>query len=202
MNFRDYIANAEKTFKFQIKTLFPLGEDEMDLLEKALFKYRPVSVSKPKKTMFQSNPLGFTGAKNSEVFIVNVELTVPVTPLILQHDLRDQLHLHKDAKELKVFGEHSEELGEQMEPLGSGEEEAETTPALLTQEAYEEVEEAKFEDNFGDAYNAKFTAYLKKVEAERKKASGRGAEVDAKHPITKWADQPKAEPKDSDTEQK
>lgn len=201
MKFRDYIANAEKTYKFQIKTLFPLGEAEMDLLEKALFKYRPAAISKAKKTMFQSNPLGFTGSKNSEVFIVNVELTVPVTPLILQHDLRDQLHLHKDAKELKVFGEHSEELAVEMEPLGSGEEDAEATPALLTNENYEEVEEAKFEDSFGDAYNVKFLAYLKKVEDERKKERKAG-DVDAKHPITKWADQPKAEPKDSDTEQK
>jgi hypothetical protein len=202
MNIRDYIANAEKTFKFQIKTLFPLGSEEMDLLEKALFKYRPASISKPKKTMFQAQPLGFTGVKNSEVYIVNVELTVPTTSFVLQGDLRDQLRLHKDAKELKVFSDLSDQVGEELNTIGGDlkDEDGKTiqtqlkddNKALLTQPNYEEVEEAKWEDNYGEAYNTKFLAYLKKVEAERKEKRKAGP-VDAMHPITKWADQPKAD---------
>ena len=199
MDFKQYLANAEKTFKFQIKTLFPLDNAVMDLLEKALQKYRPVSVSKPKKTMFHSNPLGFTGVKCAEVFIFDVELSVPVTATILEFDLHEILHLGKDSELLKVFGEHSSDLGASMEPLGS---EDEKHAALLTNENYEEVEEAKFEDHFGDAYNARFKAYLKKVEGERAKEKGRGAKIDAKHPLTTWANQPDATPKDSDTEQK
>jgi hypothetical protein len=200
MNFKHYLADVEKkTFKFQIKTLFPLTDEVMDLLEKALQKYRPAAMSKPKKTMMHSNPLGFTGVKMAEVFMFDVELTVPVTPLILQYDLRDILHLHKDAKELKVFGHGSEELGEEMT---IGEDEEADKSALLTNENYEEVEEAKFEDNFGDSYNEKFLSYLKKVEAERAAATGRGAKVDSNHPITKWSDQPEGDVSDADTEQK
>jgi hypothetical protein len=199
MNFKHYLADVEKkTFKFQIKTLFPLNDEVMDLLEKALQKYRPAAITKVKKTMMHSNPLGFTGVKMAEVFMFDVELTVPVTPLNLQYDLREILHLHKDAKELKVFGEDSEKLGDEMTV---SEEDAEL-PTLLDNENYEEVEEAKFEENFGDAYNAKFLAYLKKVETERAADKGRGEKVDAKHPITKWSDQPEGDVSDSDTEQK
>lgn len=197
MNLRDYIANVEKTFKFQIKTLFPLEAPQMDLLEKALQKYRPSSISKPKKTMFQSNPLGFTGVKNSEVYIVNVELTVPVTELMLQFDLREVLHLGKDSKELMVFSEVGSELAETSEPMSDEDADKKDKTALLSNDHYEEVEEASFDDNFGAAYNEKFLSYLKKVESERKVARRQG-EVDAKHPITKWANQPKAEPSASD----
>jgi hypothetical protein len=197
MKFKDYIANLEKVFKFQIKTLFPLDDDSMDLLEKALQKYRPQSVSAPKKTMFQTNPLGFTGVKCAEVFIIDVELTVPTTALMLQHDLREILHMHKDAKELKVFGEHSEELDEEMNLTAETDEEKEKV-CLMNNINYEEIKDEKFEDYYGDDYNKKFLEYVSKVEKERAAAKGRG-NVDAKHPITKWEKQPK--PSADDTEQ-
>jgi hypothetical protein len=200
MKFKNYLANVEKVFKFRIKTLFPLEDELMDLLEKALQKYRPNAVSKPFKTMFTTNPLGFTGEKCVEVYMCDIELTVPVTTLVLQHDLRDSLGLHKDAKDLKVFGESQQDLEGDMEVCCD--EDKECGPAKLENEKYEEVEESKFEDFYGDDYNSKFLAYVKKVEAERRAKTGRGETKDAKHPITKWADQPKAEPKDSDTEQK
>jgi hypothetical protein len=196
MSFKKYLANNHKVFKFRIKALFPLEEECMDMLEKALQKYRPGSISSPVKTMYQTNPLGFTGAKNSEVWMTDVELTVPVTSTLLEYDLRTILGLHKDDEHLKVFGESQDELVKTVEPADS--EAGEN--ALLVDEHYEEVEEAKFEDYYGADYNTKFLEVLRKVEAERKTAAKAG-NVDATHPITQWAKQPKAEPKDSDTEQ-
>lgn len=199
MSFKKYLADTRKVFKFRIKALFPLEDACMDVLEKALQKYRPDSISSPIKTMYQTNPLGFTGAKNSEVWMTDVELTVPVTPTLLEYDLRTILGLHKDDEHLKVFGETQEELEKTAEPIDS-ESEAGEPCALLTDDHYEEVEEARFEDYYGGDYNTKFLEVLKKVEEERKTAAKAG-NVDAAHPITKWASQPKAEPKDSDTEQ-
>lgn len=194
MNFKQYVANAEKVYKFRIKTLFPLEEEVMDLLEKALLKYRPKSITDPIKTMYQTNPLGFTGVKCAEVFMTDVELTVPVTSELLQFDLRTILGLGKFDEALKVFSE--------FDPIESEEEKTdEKKPALLTQENYEEVEEAKFEDYYGGDYNSKFLAYIKEVEAERK-VKAKAGPVDAKNPITRWESLPKLEPKKEDTEPK
>lgn len=197
MNFKQYLANVEKVFKFRIKTLFPLADETMDLLEKALLKYRPKSITDPVKTMYQTNPLGFTGVKCAEVFMTDVELTVPVTSELLQFDLRTILGLGKFDESLKVFSEFDPVEAEKEKHEG----EDEKKPALLTQENFEEAEEAKFEDYYGADYNTKFLAYLKQVEQERKEKVKAGP-VDAKHPITRWEKQPKLEPKASDTEPK
>lgn len=199
MSFKKYLANSHKVFKFRIKALFPLEDECMDALEKALQKYRPEAISTPVKTMYQTNPLGFTGVKSGEVWMTDVELTVPVTATLLQYDLRTILGLHKDDEHLKVFGESQDELEKTVEPIDEDSEAGEKC-ALLSDDHYEEVEEAKFEDYYGADYNTKFLDVLKRVEAERKTAAKAG-NVDAAHPITKWAAQPKAEPKDSDTEQ-
>lgn len=200
MSLKQYLANVEKTFKFRIKTLFPLVDETMDLLEKALLKYRPKSITDPVKTMYQTNPLGFTGVKYGEVFMTDVELTVPVTAHILELDLRSMLGLGSSDANLRVFSEN--DLAQQgIADAEKEEEDSEKKPALLTQEHFEEVEEAVFTDFYGDDYNKKFTAYLKQVEIERKEKAKAGP-VDSLHPITRWEKQPKLEPKAEDTEPK
>lgn len=190
MSFKKYLADSQKVFKFRIKALFPLEDECMDSLEKALQKYRPNAISAPVKTMYQTNPLGFTGVKCGEVWMTDVELTVPVTSTLLEYDLRTILGMHKDDDHLKVFGESQDDLIATSEPVV--EEEA---VSLLANENYEEVEEAKFDDFYGADYNSRFLEVLKKVEEERK-ISARAGCVDAPHPITKWADQPTSNDKD------
>lgn len=199
MSLKKYLAETKKVFKFRIKSLFPLEEDCMDVLELALQKYRPESISTPVKAMYQTNPLGFTGVKSAEVWMTDVELTVPVTATLLEYDLRTILGMDKDNESLKVFGESQDELEATVEPI-SEEDELEEAEALLATENYEEVNEADFDDYYGADYNTKFLEVLKKVEEERKETTKAG-NVDAPHPITQWAAQPEAAPKDSDTEQ-
>ncbi len=194
MDFKKYLSATEKVFKFRIKTLFPLVEETMDLLEKALQKYRPVSITDPVKTMYQTNPLGFTGVKSGEVYITDVEITIPTTATLLQFDLRGILGLNKDDNRLMVFDDHAPEENIDNEPYHTVEtdDRGKVTKkgALLNNEKFEEVTEASFDDYYGAEYNKKFLAYLKEVEAERKEKTKAG-NLDAKHPITRWEKQPK-----------
>jgi hypothetical protein len=88
MNFKNYYEQVQKTFKFRIKTVYKLDDESMDVIENVLTKYRPSKIGKPKKMMFQTNPLGFTGPKNVELYFFDVELTVPAAPSVLEYDLR------------------------------------------------------------------------------------------------------------------
>lgn len=187
--FKNFLLKAEKTFKFRIKSMMPLCDDKMDVMEKVLFKYRPVSVSAPKKTMFHTNPLGYTGAKHGEIWFTDVELSVPVTASILELAIREAYGFDKVDGTIRAFAEGDvQEADDESECCPEeAEEEIEERGALMTNENYEEVEEADFSEFYGDDYNSSFTAFLKEFEAKRKEAVGAG-EVDPAHPIVKAAD--------------
>lgn len=197
MNFKNYYEAVQKTFKFRIKSTYTLDDESMDVIEKVLAKYRPSNVTKPKKLMFQSNPLGFTGPKNVELFFIDVELTVPAAPAILENELRTGFGLLPDSDIIQVFGEHANPLAEQEEEA-EVEGETEAKEALLNQPDYPEAKPVDSAEHFGDAYNKTFLAYVKDVETKR----DLNKKVDAPHPITKWDKQPKSnetEPKIDDT---
>lgn len=182
MNFKNYLSATEKVFKFRIKALFPLSEDTMDLLEKALQKYRPISITDPVKAMYQTNPLGFTGAKFGEVYMLDVELTLPCIPYLLEYDLRTMLGLHKDDDTLKVFSEHDPVEIEAEKMHEDEEHKDEPKEALLNQDEYSNKDQADFSDYFGNDYNKKFLEYLKEVETARKEKAKAGP-VEAKNSL-------------------
>ncbi len=171
MDFTKYILAAKKVYKFRIKSLVELTDDIMSDIEKVLFKYRPESISSPKKTMFQTNPLGFSGTTSGEVWIVDIELTIGTTSTMLEYDLRNHLHIGKFDDRIKVFGEN-DPVENEIDKLEK--EEEEKTPVLLTNENFEEVDEPKFCDYFGDDYNSKFLDIVKKYEEDRKKRTKAG----------------------------
>lgn len=194
MNFKQYLLNAEKVFTFRIKTLFPLEDQVMDLLEKALQKYRPKSITDPVKTILQTNPLGFTGVSQAEVFMTDVELTVPTTSALLEFDLRTMLGLGKANESLRVFSD-LDPAEKAVADAEEAEKDQKETGPLLHNENYEEVEQAKFDDYFGGDYNARFLAVLKKAEEERK-AKTKAGPTDPLNAHVRHADLPKSEPKE------
>ena len=166
MDFKSYYEKVAKTFKFRIKAAFELTDNVLDVIETVLYKYRPVDIGSPEKLMFQTTPLSFTGVKNVELYILDVELSVPTSPTMLQYDLRTAFGWHQDSDLIQVFEEGShpqEELLAQRE----AQEEALKDGPLLTQPDYPEAAEVNVEDHYGDAYNAKFLDYIKKVEEQR-----------------------------------
>ena len=198
MNFKNYYEAVQKTFKFRIKSIYKLDDAAMDVIEKVLDKYRPSKIGQPKKMMFQTNPLGFVGAKNVELYFFDVELTVPGSPSVLEYDLRTAFGMSASADFIQVFGEHSDPM-EEEELDADAQQETKEDDALLCQPDYPEAESVDSAEHFGDAYNKSFLAYVKEVGARR----DLNKKIDAPHPITKWERQPDpstVEPKQDDAD--
>lgn len=185
MNFKNYYETVQKTFKFRIKSSYKLDDDSMDVIETVLDKYRPIKITKPKKMMFQTDPLGFTGIKNVEIYFFDIELTVPAASAILENDIRTSFGLSPDCDYIQVFSEHGDPMEEEEEDLDAAAD-VEKAGALLTQPEYPEADPVDSAEYFGDAYNKTFLAYVKEVEAKR----DLNKKIDAPHPITKWDKQP------------
>ncbi len=174
MSFKNYYESVQKTFKFRIKSIYELDGETMDVIEAVLSKYRPTDMTRPKRMMFQTFPLGYTGPKVGEAFFVDVTLTVPVAPSVLAYEIKDSFGLNTNSDILTVTNPDE------------AEEEVEHKEALLSDPEYKEVDVVKADDHFGDKYNGKFLKYLAKSQEEREEP----LKVDAQHPITKWAKQP------------
>ncbi len=188
---RDYLLRSEKTFNFHVKSTHEITDDMMDTIEKSVFKYRPVSVGSPTKTMFHTFPLSIGGKKCGEMWLFDMELSVPVAVSVLQLEMREALGFGKTDDGFRVFSEGDPREADNNELVCPDEEqeEIEKRGSLLKNENYEEVEEAKFEDYYGDAYNTNFKAYLKEFEKKRKEDK-RAGPVDASHPIVANGDIP------------
>lgn len=182
MSFKNYYESVQQTYDFRIKSIGRIGDEEMDVIEGVLDKYRPSKISQPQKMMFQTNPLGFTGVKNAEVWFLDVTLTVPARGATLAYDLRTSFGLNSSSPLIEVECEDEDAGLDNEEALEAGR----TEEALLLDPNFKEAPEVKVEEHFGDAYNKSFLAYVKKVEEDRewKKKN------DAPHPITEWENQP------------
>lgn len=190
MDIRTYLAESERIYNYRIKTVVPIKDDEMSRIERAVIKYQPLNILRPKKTMLQSHPLDFPGVMNAEVFIVDLELALPASAYVLQQELRVAL----DIPEQYVVVRGDNEPGEiETERLNAGREmgdEAEkkglTRASLLTMPRYDEAEPVKGEDYYGNAATGRLLAYLQQVAKERDET-----QVDAPNPLFRWLDLPK-----------
>jgi hypothetical protein len=180
MNFKDYYEKEQQTYEFRIKFAGKIGDEEMDVVEKVLSKYRPSKITTPKKMIFQTNPLGFTGVKNVEVWFVDATLTVPAHTPTLSADIKSEFGISYSSPLITITGANDDPIADQEEILQKEHD------ALLLDPANSEHEEVKADELFGDAYNGKFLAYLQKAEEDREHKK----KVDAPHPITKWEKQP------------
>lgn len=171
MNLKDYLNTVEKTYKFRVKSVFAIDDEQMDIIERVLHKYRPNEIGRPKKMMFQTTPLGFTGLKNVEVHYIDVVLTVPAVADILENDLREQLGLKSDHEGLVVMAENDPRMVVDAEPK--------KVESKLLDPEYKDAEEVKADEVSGDKYNKGLLKYFQKVADEREHNPGR-VEVDAK----------------------
>jgi hypothetical protein len=160
----------------------------MTRIERTLLKYDPLDISMPKKTMFQANPLDFPNVKNAEIYIVDIELALPASAWILIPTLADALGLPKAFVVVRSLNEPAETETARLTAEAEATEKGLKPEAVLMDPTYEDAPETPSSDTlYGDAYNKKFLAYLKRVEDERNEAS----KVDAPAPLFKWLDKPK-----------
>jgi hypothetical protein len=193
MDFKTYVANAEKQYKVRLKTVVPLDDAAMDAIELAVYKYQPVELSSPKKTIIQANPVDFPNIPAAEVYIVDMTFAMPVSPWILRNDIHRAISapetfvvIRSDNDALEIEGERVNAARElEIERKKKG---WKDSALLSTGKDYPEYTETPADELYGDAYNGAFMDYLAKVRQERE-----DAQIKAENAPFVWLDIPDRE---------
>lgn len=84
-NFKDYLAESERTYNYRIKIVGDTAADFVKMLEEKLRQFDPVKISEVKKTPIQAKPADFPAHANESVSSMDVELRYPaIEPQIQQ----------------------------------------------------------------------------------------------------------------------
>lgn len=85
---QDYLMGIKKEHTFTVRIAnCILVDKDMDRIESNLKAYELIDITKPKKTIFQSHPLGFAEPVNSEVFIFTVTTGLPASSFFLGREI-------------------------------------------------------------------------------------------------------------------
>lgn len=95
-NFKDFLTESKKTYKFLIKVAGDLPEGFADRMKRNLEKFELVKLSAPKRTPIQESPLDFPQMQNMEVYVFEAEVNYPTTSHVLQHYLADNCMIAKN----------------------------------------------------------------------------------------------------------
>lgn len=194
MSLRKYLSQVERTYKYRIKTVRELNEDALCILETYLMKYDPVDFKQPKKLMFQTSPLDFPQIQSAEVWVIDVELSLPASTYELRVGLARKLFMHLDEIVIRAEGDAIELEVQAVQAYAEMDADAEAEglkrASVLTDPNYEDAQDPV--EVAGQAYNSKFLNTLAKVAKEQPYAH----QVDAPHPLSVWKDQPEGVAKD------
>ena len=84
-NFKDYLAESERTYSYRIKVVGDIAPDFTKMLEEKLRQFDPVKMSAIKKTPIQLKPADFPAHANESVSSMDVEFRYPaIEPQVQQ----------------------------------------------------------------------------------------------------------------------
>ena len=166
--FKNYLMESEKEYKFRLKLAVEPTSDMINLLEKSMIKFGLKSLTSPKKTIIQSKPMDFANLKNTELWIMDGVCSYPVTPQILEQFVSDSLRI--PMNEVRVIGpDHPGE--EDQDTLVKNNEALEASKSLTPEEKiaksrlmdsnYSDAPTVNTTDYYGDEYNKKLVAKVK-----------------------------------------
>lgn len=198
MNFRKYLAESQKVYKYRIKTVLSIDSGDIAVITSFLQRYNPIKIDKPKKSIIQKRPVDFPTIENREVTFIDIELGLPAVTDILTRELVGLLNCPGDF--VVVRGEHepltietnNKEAQADIEKQAA--EKDLTKAALLSTESeYPDADKQPAGANYyGNSYNSAFLANLQKLSAEHKD----DLKVEAPSALFSWLDLPKeGEPK-------
>lgn len=172
MKIKNYILESEKQYRLRLKTVVPLDDAAMDIIEMAVMKYQPLEISRPRKTILQSHPMDFTNVLSAEVYIVDMVFGLPVSSNVMREDIRKALNAPEVFVVVRYENEAPEIEGQRKDAINKLETERnrkglEYAALLDTGNSYPEAQPPKVDDFFGDEYNGRLTAYLAQIRKER-----------------------------------
>ena len=92
--FKEYLTESKKSWKFKIKTVHELTDEQCDRIEKHLTKYDSTGLGAVKKTILQSAPRDFPNHKGYEVFTYEFETDRVASGWQIQNDIRNMKNIH------------------------------------------------------------------------------------------------------------
>ena len=146
---------------------FQPTERQLEVLERHMKKYDALEVSRPEKLMLQASPMDFPQLGGHEIVIVDVVTRLPISPPMLQAELRSLMFV-KDGT-IKVFG-RDEPVEKQIED----ESDPNTEAIGGTEYTDAEANEYTADDATGDNYNQAMLKDLDKVNKDRKDNTTQG----------------------------
>ncbi len=76
---RDYLIESSRQYEYRIKIAGELTQEQIEKMEQGFAAFDMVSLSEPKRTPIEQNPLGFEGVKNKEVNILDAKFNYPAS---------------------------------------------------------------------------------------------------------------------------
>jgi hypothetical protein len=166
--FKEYLAEAVKTYQARIKIAGELPENFESKLKNYMTKYETINFKKTTSTPVQEHPHEFPRLKNVEVSIFDVETGYPVGYQQLESVLKD---------EFGIAGDHIR-VKHPTDPTEIKPEEKEYEPKLTDAEYKDDT--AGDEPLFGDEYNMSMFKELMKSRKEEETHQGEGKIVEPK----------------------
>jgi hypothetical protein len=179
MQFKDFLTESfSKEYAYRIKFASDCGNDEMDMLEKCLEKYNFVSAAPWKRTPIQENPSEFVRLKGfrctSEISSTDVVLKYPANPRILEVWLAVNMNLDHDR--VLVYNVEDPRRAESERAsdryLNDKDRYAHADDSVLVKEDDQEHDYYREDVDqdislYGEGYNDKFLAELKRIRDEK-----------------------------------
>jgi hypothetical protein len=172
--FLQHLMESDRAFTYRLKFACDLSKDNIEQIKNLLTKYELREFVGPKKTIIQENPLDFPDLRNVEVTIVDIVTGAPISPYILQQELRTNLKFNE--KFIVVKSENDPLEIETKRVLANKDIDAEAAKKHLENASLLNITEVYPEDElsipgkelYGNEYNAAFLNTLATVAATRK----------------------------------
>jgi hypothetical protein len=162
-SFKEHLVESKRTYDFKVKIAGEFSVEQENTMKTLLDKYQVTAFTKTGKTPVQFLPLDFPKLTNKEVSIYEVALDYPVASHELANYLGAGLKMNEQCIIVRKPGEPSEQYQEPQEKREG---------ALLNDPDYKEAGSPKFEDYYGDKYNASLIKTLNDDLKAQHKARG------------------------------
>lgn len=165
-NFYSYLAESIRYYRYRVRTLNPITPDDISMIENIIGQYDPISISEPKRTPLQDSPMDFPNYSMVSVYIIDIELKIPVSTYILQNRIRAALNIPNSSIIIRMDNDPVELETMRLDDFGNWDE---REPLLSTSPIYHEYNYAADEVTpYGDEYNQNFLKFLAAVKKNRK----------------------------------
>lgn len=101
---KDYVLNTKKEYHYILKFSFEITPQILEKIERILEKYDTIEISKPKKAIIQSNPIGFENMGALEIYSLDITTNYPAYNELLKSELA--MNLRKNENTVVVLNKN------------------------------------------------------------------------------------------------